>query len=477
MPYLKPIKGHTSCKGVKRYLERDGRALAMDFINISDDWDGRDWADQMDWCRRVWDNDKPHGGKPARTYNHYVLSPDPKDGIVLEDFREFMMQFLHEAFEDRFDIAVIYHDDNERGILHAHFIVNNTDIETGKRLAPWLTKKKVHEIRSLCERMAKERGWSNFLEADDLDSDQLEKDMAGKLTQGQDGPSFDGITEKGKRASKKPFVTDRESYYTMTEREILEAGGWSWKEDIRARVRIAREISTTEEGFLRALKILDVDVSTTERGDYRYAHPENPAKWQVNGYRLGQAFSRNGVRSRLAGEDMRKIEKPASMERAMVMEAFDAWRIEGIRTVGTIHPAMGLTLNDVADAMEVMNEKGIRSLAGFDRAFAEADSESDALRISFAKGCVEQFTRDAKAVKPHAGRKAIRPELAIEQMDGIEARAAIDKARKERMKDAPVRPKRTEDRRGKRSADASKRYGPGEQRKDKGQAKKRGRSI
>ena len=62
MPYLKPIKDHTSVKGVKRYLERDGRALARDFINITDDWEGRDWADQMDWSRRVWDNDKQHGG-------------------------------------------------------------------------------------------------------------------------------------------------------------------------------------------------------------------------------------------------------------------------------------------------------------------------------------------------------------------------------------------------------------------------------
>ena len=477
MPYLKPIKGHTSVKGVKRYLERDGRALARDFINITDDWEGRDWADQMDWSRRVWDNDKQHGGKPARTYNHYVLSPDPKDGIQLEEFREFMMEFLHGAFEDRFDIAVIYHDDNENGILHAHFIVNNTDIETGKRLAPWLTNKKVKEIRSLCERMAKERGWSNFLESDDLDSSQVERDMAGKLALEQSGPSFDGITEGNKKTPKKPFVTDRESYYTKTEREILEAGGWSWKEDIRARVRIARELSTTEEGFLRALNILDVDVSTTDRGDYRYAHPENPAKWQINGYRLGQGFSRNGVRSLLADEDMRKIVKPATMERAMIMEAFDAWRIEGIRTVGTIHPAMGITLNDVADAMEVMNEKGIRSLAGFDRAFEKAASEPEALRISFAKGCVEQLTRDAKAAKPHAGRKAIRPEIAIERMDGAEARAAIEKARKERMKDAPAKPKRTEDRRGRQSADSSKRSETGNQRMDKSQAKKRGRGI
>lgn len=35
-----------------------------------------------------WRNDTPWGDKPCRTYEHYVLSPDPKDHVSLNDLRE-----------------------------------------------------------------------------------------------------------------------------------------------------------------------------------------------------------------------------------------------------------------------------------------------------------------------------------------------------------------------------------------------------
>ena len=39
MPILKPIYGHTGCRNVRRYLEKNGRAIARDFFNLS--WDER----------------------------------------------------------------------------------------------------------------------------------------------------------------------------------------------------------------------------------------------------------------------------------------------------------------------------------------------------------------------------------------------------------------------------------------------------
>lgn len=37
MPVIKPIAGHTSVRGVSDYLQKDGRALAVDLYNLS--WD------------------------------------------------------------------------------------------------------------------------------------------------------------------------------------------------------------------------------------------------------------------------------------------------------------------------------------------------------------------------------------------------------------------------------------------------------
>lgn len=91
MPLLKPISGHTSCKGVYRYLTKDGRALASDYLNLDmpeHERDAFDWAAAMDDTRTRWRNDTPWGGKPCRTYKHYVLSPDPKDHVGLDALRE-----------------------------------------------------------------------------------------------------------------------------------------------------------------------------------------------------------------------------------------------------------------------------------------------------------------------------------------------------------------------------------------------------
>ena len=82
MQILKSISGHTSYAGIYRYLTKSGRALARDFLNIDAPQEGGfDWAAVMDETRHVYRNDMPWGGRPARTYKHYVISPDPGDAV------------------------------------------------------------------------------------------------------------------------------------------------------------------------------------------------------------------------------------------------------------------------------------------------------------------------------------------------------------------------------------------------------------
>ncbi|MGI6217842.1 MAG: relaxase, partial [Coriobacteriales bacterium] len=98
MTFIKPISGHTRLGGARRYLERDGRALAEDYLNMEAPIVGRSeagmpvtetipWDEIMDRTREECGNDTPWRGKPARTYKHYVLSPDPKDAITLDLLR------------------------------------------------------------------------------------------------------------------------------------------------------------------------------------------------------------------------------------------------------------------------------------------------------------------------------------------------------------------------------------------------------
>ena len=144
MPILKPISGHGSVGGIKRYLEKKNRALAKDLFNLS--WDERGncndpqenkefvlWDVEMDVTRASAGHNEPWKGKQARTFKHFVISPDPQDRIDLEALRELASSWVLKHFPDN-QIAIIYHDDNEGSIPHAHIVVNSTDLRTGRRM-------------------------------------------------------------------------------------------------------------------------------------------------------------------------------------------------------------------------------------------------------------------------------------------------------------------------------------------------------
>lgn len=163
MPIVKPISGHTNCQVIENYLEKGGRALARDFYNLSWDEDmmqGYDqslkddvhWADEMDRTRHAYKNDLPHGGRPARTFKHFIISPDPEDHINLEALQELTRSWVKECFRD-YQCAIVYHDDNTLNIPHAHVVVNNTNLVTGNRLHTDDPK----SLNRLMQQMAKTR--------------------------------------------------------------------------------------------------------------------------------------------------------------------------------------------------------------------------------------------------------------------------------------------------------------------------------
>ena len=116
MPIVKPISGHTSTRGVFRYLTRGGRALATDYLNMGEPAVGRDgkapkhaqfdWSAVMDRTRHLARNDVAWRGNRVRTYKHYVVSPDPQDALDLESLRELTMAWVREHFSD-FEVAAL----------------------------------------------------------------------------------------------------------------------------------------------------------------------------------------------------------------------------------------------------------------------------------------------------------------------------------------------------------------------------------
>lgn len=420
MPYVKPISGHTSCRFVQEYLEKGGRALAVDCINLGErDSDGRPWSRQMDDVRAACGNDVSLNGGKVRTYNHYVLSPDPRDIPTLEELRSYATEWAHRAFPG-FQVAIVYHDDSKerlangkKGVLHAHLVVSNTNLDTGRRLAPYLTKAKVREISKLAQDMAAERGWRGF---------ELQE------TREEHEPELRGFS-LGARAeakhSRRLWQTRQDEHYTKAEREILASGAWSWKEDLRCRIRIAKELSSTEGEFSRALAAMGVRVERSAKGDYLYTHPERET-WKATGMKLGRAFSRSGIRRALADEDGRGAIANLSGRRAEVLAMLDPYRVTGMRAIGWLSADGKTTLRDVADALETNREFHIARDEDYAVRLADAAPGSeDAKRLVRAQEVTAAIHAGKYTPKARAGRAVERPSVGFDAMGDAEAARAI----------------------------------------------------
>jgi hypothetical protein len=377
MPILKVISGHTNCKDIKRYLEKHNRALARDFYNLS--WDERDmegygeedkvdvsWADEMDELRVLFENDKPYEGRKARTYIHYMLSPDPEDGIDLDALRGIAGDWAMRYFAD-YQVAIIYHDDNTNGIPHAHIVVNNTNLKTGNR---------VHvdnplELNRVLQDMARTRGLRGLSNI----SLGKPKGAEGNKQSARDGAD----TSK-----------TQEIHVSRAEHEIQSKGGYSWVADIRSRVSVARSLAKTEAEFKQVLDMLDVEVlestAKTKQPDWLYAIKGNLAN-KISGGKLGYAFSKQSIERQFAEGG-----KLASMNPREVLKA-----ARSAVTLGSLQE-----LDSLANALEVCAKYGIASAldatvrirameAKAERSFSNARTLAAIADIQEAKGTLESY--------------------------------------------------------------------------------------
>jgi hypothetical protein len=377
MPILKAIAGHTSCTKVRRYLEKDGRAIARDFYNLS--WDERQmegydtdgkmdiaWDAEMDATRAAFGNNTPFNGRRARTFKHFIVSPDPTDQIDLETLRGLAGDWVMRYFAD-YEVAIIYHDDNEHGIPHAHVVVNNTNLKTGNRLH---TDDPLELNRALQD-MARTRGLRGLSNI----SQDKPKGAEGNKQSARDGAD----------ASK-----TQEIHVSRAEHEIQSKGGYSWVADIRSRVSVAKSLAKTEAEFKQVLDMLDVEVlestAKTKQPDWLYANKGNLAN-KVSGGKLGYAFSKQSIERQFAEGG-----KLASMNPREVLKA-----ARSAVMLGSLQE-----LDSLANALEVCAKYGIASAldatvrirameAKAERSFNNARTLAAIADIQEAKGTLESY--------------------------------------------------------------------------------------
>ena len=383
MSVLKAINGHTGCGRIKDYLEKGGRALLRDFFNLSWDEvedkgldaalkDEVDWALEMDALRRDYGNDTPWKGQRAITFRHYVISPDPSDNIGLEGLRELTHAWVRKHFSG-YQVAVIYHDDNRQRIPHAHIVVNNTNLETGRRL---------HIPNAL-----------------DMNRSLQEVARARGLT------AFDNEMPKGRAEQSDPRTPPRPrtrwaTYINKAERGILDAGAYSWISDIRNRVSVAKVLSRNEGEFMRILELMEIEVAENSlhapREDWIFSLADQPSR-KVSGERLGMTFGKIALTERFAR--IGSYHPDAASSRAILSMATDAVEVNDVAELGSL-----------AKAVETNARYSIGSSADYESRIEtlQRRMEKEAGSKAAAK-CAERIQELAEA-REYASRHSLVPD-------------------------------------------------------------------
>ena len=300
MAMVKSIASNVKCVyHIQDYLEKNNRAIARDFLNFPTDRDHtRNWSYFFDKARAQYGNDRQWGGKDPVTYQHFIVSPDPRDGVDLDMLRAFVTEWASDLFGGgegslgTFEVAIVYHDDNKRGIPHAHVVVNNTDFDTGKKLHISNSQNKF--LATHLQELAVKHGLTAFE---------------------QDGPAKLEPTLKIKR--------------TAAENAIRKERKFSWKQELRNVADIAVRTSDSVPQFLDACAAYGVEVSES-RSDagYVYAHPANPTRWRCSGKQLGESYTPKGIRERIEQVRPRIAALREKLRPNVLAAAPDANRVE-----------------------------------------------------------------------------------------------------------------------------------------------------
>lgn len=272
MAMVKSIASHLKCVyHIQDYLEKNNRAIARDFLNFPTDRDhARNWSYFFDKTREKNGKNRLYGGKSPVTYQQFIVSPDPRDEVDIDTLRAFVTEWANDLFGGgegslgTFEVAIVYHDDNKRGIPHAHVVVNNTDLETGNKLQIKNSQNKF--LATHLQELALKYGLTAFE---------------------TEGPAKLEPTLKIKR--------------TAAENAIRKERKFSWKQELRNVADIAVRTSDGIPQFLDACAAygVEVSVSRNDNKDYIYKHPANPTRWCCSGKQLGESYVPKAIRERI----------------------------------------------------------------------------------------------------------------------------------------------------------------------------------
>ncbi len=411
MTVLQSSNVHATCRqrGIMNYLDgpRGERALAHDFLNLTPR-QARQWDVSMDRTRALAGHDRKWGGRDPIAYYHFILSPDPRDGVDIDTLRRLALNWSRRLFGDEhepgllgcYQVAITYHDDNTNRIPHAHVVVNCTNMDNDRKMH---LSKRDNEglLPDLLGEVSRELGLSHFDEEERIEMDRRRRELshAGAVL-------------------------------TSTELGAEKRLGYSWKQEMREKIDIAKMATRTEEEFVAQLLATGICVrpSREVRGEWVYGDVRNPYRLACRADRLGHRYSRAGVerhRSLVNARDPRPLTRGEAAERwrREAAEHDRAERAQRARMRENLNRQIAqatlvasfsthVELDRVVAALAVNERHNIRCMADYDAAIAREERLA-ALDGNDARARQLEELRDARALAAQgnlfAGVEPVRP--------------------------------------------------------------------
>ena len=344
-------------KGIKRYLEKNARSLATDIINMPFLEEGGNWGEEMDAMREMTCPERSYSQeaqRKPRTYYHFILSPDPDDDIALDKLRELATTWANEMFNlddpkiGAAQVAIEYHDDNTKEIMHAHIIVNNVDLVRGGRLH--INSGQYKMLTTRVQELCWERGFRAF---DERGVSRL-------------------ANEKADERKPRKFDVAPPSRETMVEQKRRDDERPSWKQEIKNSIEVACQMSDSPEQVVMHLAQMGIVAKprTAKRvrpgEDFIFYYPQagvplEQNKKRVSGERLGKRYTAAGMRAQITGSYYRKLYAEDKDAVALLDMLVDVRDIEVQR---------GQTLADLAAAFAAINNFQITNMQDAQRHLA-----------------------------------------------------------------------------------------------------------
>lgn len=388
------------CKQIKDYLARNGRAVT--FRSSSIDLDSAGWDGQMDATRQVFGKDT------GRKYYHFVISPDPEDGLDAKAVDALACDWVRERYSG-YQWVIETHIDN--GIPHAHIVVNSVNPIDGRKIH--LDDDDVQADAMELQRICRDYGYTAF--------DNF------KFTRDEDG-SWYARTPRPDRRREVVLQEARPARRHMTDaqRRARYSGKKLWTDAMHDDIESALQGCRTWPALERRLAEKGYRININRRGVLTFYPPEGKGH-PVKGYKLDDSYTVEGLRERLAVrlEGQRPNVKmctedlvPDVVLPPMTFEAVASNNLERSKRI----ERSAARLAAAADAVNIIRERGYRCYADMAADARRLAAEVDALdaRVDALKLEAEQTAEAIRQVEVYTSCVAqltARPE-------GAEALAA-----------------------------------------------------